>query len=103
MIAYIFNLARLSTALRKVTIAKRNFHPSGLFDDWGNGARRLLTVEKEEASTLLAADLATTVAEMFYKIILPARPIIVLYCIRFIQPLKVRIILKIKVNVYSIS
>ena len=36
----------------------------GLLDNWGNRARRLLTVEKEEASTFQAADLATTVADM---------------------------------------
>ena len=30
-----FILPHLSTALHKVTIAKRNFHPSGLADDWG--------------------------------------------------------------------
>ena len=33
----------------------------GLLNDWWNGARRLSTVEKEEASTFQAADLATTV------------------------------------------
>ena len=33
----------------------------GLLDNWWNGARRLLTVEKEEASTFQVADLATTV------------------------------------------
>ena len=33
----------------------------GLLKNWWNGARRLLTVEKEEASTFQAADLATTV------------------------------------------
>ena len=66
---YIFILPRLSTALHKVTIIlKRHFHPSRLFDDWGNGARRLLTVEKEEASTFQAADLATTVADMFIEL-----------------------------------
>ena len=32
-----------------------------LLDNWWNGAWRLLTVEKEEASTFQAADLATTV------------------------------------------
>ena len=32
---------------------RKVYHPSGLFDDWGNGARRLLTVEKEEAQLLL--------------------------------------------------
>ena len=32
----------------------------GLLKNWWNGARRLLTVEKEEASTFQAADLATT-------------------------------------------
>ena len=52
----------------KVTIAKRNFHPSGLFDDWGNEARRLLTVEKEEASIFQAADLTTTMADMFIEL-----------------------------------
>ena len=44
------------------------FYPSGLFDDWGNGARRLLTVEKEGASTSQAADIATTVADMFIEL-----------------------------------
>ena len=69
----------MSTALHKVTIAKRNFHPSGLFNAWGNEARKLLTVETEEASTFQAADLAATVADMFiYIIILLTRPIIVL-------------------------
>ena len=34
----------------------------GLLNNWWNGARRLSTVEKEEASTFQAADLATTVA-----------------------------------------
>ena len=34
----------------------------GLLDNWWNGAWRLLTVEKEEASTFQAADLATTVS-----------------------------------------
>ena len=63
-----FILPRLSTALHKVTIAKRNFHPSGLFDYWRNGVRRLLTVEKEEASIFQAADLATTVADMFIEL-----------------------------------
>ena len=33
----------------------------GLLKNWWNGARRLSTVEKEEASTFQAADLATTV------------------------------------------
>ena len=33
----------------------------GLLNNWWNGARRLSTVEKEEASTFQAADLATTV------------------------------------------
>ena len=33
----------------------------GLLINWWNGARRLSTVEKEEASTFQAADLATTV------------------------------------------
>ena len=65
-----FILPHLPTALHKVTIAKRNFHSSGLFDDWDNGAKRLLTVEKDEASTFQLADLATTAADMF----------IVLYC-----------------------
>ena len=44
------------------------FYPSGLFDDWGNGTRRLLTAEKEEASTSQAADFATTVADMFIEL-----------------------------------
>ena len=39
-----------------------------LFDDWGNLARRRLTVEKDEASTLQTADLATTVADMFIEL-----------------------------------
>ena len=43
----------------------------GLLDNWGNGARRLLTVEKEEASTFQAADLATTVADMLLEIYIP--------------------------------
>ena len=33
----------------------------GLLNNWWNGARRLSTVEKEEASTFQEADLATTV------------------------------------------
>ena len=33
----------------------------GLLKNWWNGARRLLTVEKEEASTFQAVDLAATV------------------------------------------
>ena len=68
VIYYILILSLVSTALHKVTIAKRNIHPSGLFDDWGNGARRLLTVEKDEASTFQASDLATTVADMFIEL-----------------------------------
>ena len=42
--------------------ATRNFRSSqwGLLNNWWNGARRLSTVEKEEASTFQAADLATT-------------------------------------------
>ena len=40
----------------------------GLLDNWGNGARTLLTVEKEEASTFKAADLATTVADMLAEL-----------------------------------
>ena len=40
----------------------------GLLDNWGNGARRLLTVEKEEASTFQSADLATTVADMLAEL-----------------------------------
>ena len=67
VIEYILILPLLSTALHKGTITKRNFHPSGLFDDWGNGARRLLTVRKEQASTFQDADLATTVADMFIE------------------------------------
>ena len=60
--------ARLAWAFHKVTITKRNFHPSGLFDNWGTGARRLLTVEREEASIFQAADFATTVADMFVEL-----------------------------------
>ena len=63
-----FILPHLSTSLHEVRIAKRNFHLSGLFDNWGNGARRLLTIEKEEASIFQAADLATTVADMFVEL-----------------------------------
>ena len=64
-----FILPRLSIALHKVTIAKRNIHPSGLFGDWGNGARRFSTVEREEeASIFQAADIATTVADMFIEL-----------------------------------
>ena len=44
------------------------FYPSGLLNDWGNGARRLLTVEKNVASNFQAADLATTVADMFIEL-----------------------------------
>ena len=40
----------------------------GLLDNWGNGARRPLTVENKEASTFQAADLATTVAEMLAEL-----------------------------------
>ena len=65
---YIFILPRLSTALHKVTVPKRNFHPTGLVDDWDNAARRLLIVEKVKVSTFLAADLATTVADMFVEL-----------------------------------
>ena len=61
-------MPHLSTALHQVIIAKRNVHPSGLFDDWGNGARRFLTVEKEAASTFHGADLATTVADMLIEL-----------------------------------
>ena len=54
-----FHMLRKIKLILKINMM-RNFHPSGLFDDLGNGARRLLTVEKEEASTSQAADLATT-------------------------------------------
>ena len=40
----------------------------GLLDNWGNGARTRLTVEKEEASTFEAADLANTVADMLAEL-----------------------------------
>ena len=40
----------------------------GLLDNWGNGARRLLTVEKEGASTFQAADLAITAADMLAEL-----------------------------------
>ena len=40
----------------------------GLLDNWGNVARRLLTVEKEEASAFQAADLATIVADMLAEL-----------------------------------
>ena len=65
---YIFIFPRLSTALHKVTIVKIIFCPSGLFNDWGIRARRLLTVEKDEASNFQAADLATIVADMFIEL-----------------------------------
>ena len=51
-IDYIFILPHLSTALRKVTIAKRDFHSSGLFHAWGSEARRLLTFEKKRRHQL---------------------------------------------------
>ena len=60
-------LMRKSCQLHFATIAKRNFHPSGVFQTAGENGDRdggLLTVEKEEASTFQAADLATTVADM---------------------------------------
>ena len=86
----------LSTALHKVTSIKRNFHPSGLFGNWGTEARRLLRVEKEEASIFEAEDLATTtVADIFVELYYLTRPIIVFTevlvralvfcCIGFIQ------------------
>ena len=40
----------------------------GLLDNWGNGARKLLTVEKEEASTFQAAELAVTAADMLAEL-----------------------------------
>ena len=43
---------------------QEKFSSQWSFDNWGNGARRLLTAEKEEASIFQAADLATTVADM---------------------------------------
>ena len=39
----------------------------GLLKNWWNGARRLLIVEKEEASTFQAADLATTVPLTWFQ------------------------------------
>ena len=36
----------------------------GLLNNWWNGVRRLSTVEKEEASTFQAADLANTVSHL---------------------------------------
>ena len=55
-------LPRLSTALHRVTIAERNFHPSGAF--WttgGMGPGDFRQLKKRMPSTFQAADLATTV------------------------------------------
>ena len=68
LIDYIFILPHQSTALHKVTIAKRNFQPNSIFDNWGNRARRLLTVEEDEALTFQAVDLVITVADMFIEL-----------------------------------
>ena len=48
------NIPYIVAALHKVTITKINFHPCGLFDNWENGTKRLLT----------AADFVTIVAGM---------------------------------------
>ena len=58
----------LLIALHKVTIIKRNFYPSCLFDDWETGPGDFLTAENEEASIFQAADFATNVADMFIEL-----------------------------------
>ena len=88
-------LSPLKIALHKVTITKINFHPSGLFENCWLGARTFLTVEREEASISPAANLATTIADMFVELYCLKRPILVFIevlekalvfcCIRFIQ------------------
>ena len=68
VIDYIFIFASSVNNLTQSYNRQEKFHPSGLFHDQGNWARRRLTVGKEEASTFRAADLATTVADMFIEL-----------------------------------
>ena len=52
----------------KSQLPREIFVPVVFFMTGGNGARRILTVKKEETSSFQAADLATTVADMLIEL-----------------------------------